>query len=86
MKTTKNLQVSNKIYKVNPSDDLYHTLQGVHGNRDINYVNVDRLKKSVKRNDVLRLRPIVLREENESLVIVDGQHRYEVAKMLSKPF
>ena len=85
-KTTKNLQVSNKIYKVNPSDDLYHTLQGVHGNRDINYVNVDRLKKSVERNDVLRLRPIVVREENESLVIVDGQHRYEVAKMLSRPF
>ena len=72
-KTTKNLQVSNKIYKVNPSDDLYHSLNGVHGNRDINYVNVDRLKKSVERNDVLRLRPIVVREENESLVIVDGQ-------------
>ena len=57
-KIAKNLKVSNKIYKVNPSDNLYHALQGVHGNRDINYVNVDRLKKSVQRNDILRLRPM----------------------------
>ncbi len=85
-KKTNKLKVTAEIYEVTPSDDLYHSLGKVKGNREVNDINVSRLKKSILDNNILHLRPIVVREEDNELTIVDGQHRYVSATSLGIPF
>tara|TARA_R110002051_G_C8604863_1_gene480980 strand:+ start:70 stop:879 length:810 start_codon:yes stop_codon:yes gene_type:complete len=91
-KKTNKLKVIAQILEVTPSDDLYHSLGKVKGNRQVNDINVSRLKKSIQDNNILHLRPIVVREENnkltivDELTIVDGQHRYVAATSLGIPF
>lgn len=85
-KKTNKLRVLAEIYEVTPSDDLYHSLGKVKGNREVNDINVSRLKKSIQDNNILHLRPIVVREEDNELTIVDGQHTYVAATSLGLPF
>ena len=85
-KKTSKLKVIAEIYEVTPSDDLYHSLGKVKGNREVNDINVSRLKKSIQDNNILHLRPIVVREEDNELTIVDGQHTHVAATSLGIPF
>ena len=50
-KKTNKLKVIAEIYEVTPSDDLYHSLGKVKGNRQVNDINVSRLKKSIQDNN-----------------------------------
>ena len=85
-KKTSKLKVIAEIYEVTPRDDLYYSLGKVKGNREVNDTNVSRLKKSIQDNNILHLRPIVVREEDNELTVVDGQHRVVAATSLGIPF
>ena len=58
----------------------YSMFQIMKGNRDINKVHLNRLKKSIQEKYIEV--PIIVNERNE---IIDGQHRYTSAMELGKP-
>ena len=72
-KKTSKLKVIAEIYEVTPRDDLYYSLGKVKGNREVNDTNVSRLKKSIQDNNILHLRPIVVREEDNELTVVERE-------------
>lgn len=57
----------------------YDMFSGMEGNRYIRRTHVDRLVKSIKENNLLSSNPIIV---NDSLEVVDGQHRLEAARKL----
>tara|TARA_Y100000296_G_C5164598_1_gene253855 strand:- start:848 stop:1744 length:897 start_codon:yes stop_codon:yes gene_type:complete len=87
----KSLEVASYTYKVYPKDELYHQLETLNGNRDVDDPRVTRLEKSIKEGNLLHLVPIIIRKRDSSdykitYYIVDGQHRCKAAKNLSLPF
>lgn len=64
------------INKVKITND-YDLFKRIKGNRPVNRVHVNRLKKSMMENFIPM--PIVVNEKNE---IIDGQHRFTAAKEL----
>lgn len=58
----------------------YGRFKFLKGNRDINEGKVDKIKEVIQAGiDVLKYAPIIV---NESMEIIDGQHRYAVAREL----
>lgn len=57
----------------------YSQFKYLKGNRPIDKGHLKRLKASIERNNHLNLHPIIVNGEYE---IIDGQHRYEIAKSL----
>lgn len=58
--------------------DLFNTLKG---NRPVNKLNVERLKKSIETVGYVGNSPIIV---NEKFEIIDGQARFEALKQLNK--
>jgi hypothetical protein len=71
--------------KVYQSKD-YKLFQLVEGNRVLNKNKIQRIINEINAgNDVLDLVPILVKENGKRLSILDGQHRFEVAKKLDRP-
>jgi hypothetical protein len=60
----------------------YERFSFIQGNRQLNKMHQERLKKSIAETDLTETNPILV---NENFEIIDGQHRYEVCKELKKP-
>ncbi len=54
----------------------------IEGNRHVSKTRISALKKSIEKNNLLYLAPIVV---NEKMKIIDGQHRWQAAKELNVP-
>jgi hypothetical protein len=67
------------INNVNQSNN-YQMFKTLEGNRTINKIHVERLKKSFE--DSYLLSPILV---NKNFEIIDGQHRFNAAKSLKLP-
>ena len=57
----------------------YDKFKITKGNRTMDIAHKDKLKESMKIDDILSLRPILIRENGE---VIDGQHRLTAAKEL----
>lgn len=60
----------------------YGMFKSLKGNREIRSKHLSRLMKSIQRNNLLHLYPILVNEEME---IIDGQHRLLAAEKLDIP-
>lgn len=58
----------------------YSLFKSIKGNRDINRLHYNRLKKSIQNNYLFTI--IIV---NEKFEIIDGQHRFEAIKKLGLP-
>ena len=82
-----NLEVSSKIYKVYPHDEMYHKLERIYGNRTVLPYDVLQIKESIEKNNLLHLQPIIVQVKDDgTIIVVDGQHRLEAALALGVPF
>lgn len=57
----------------------YNIFKIIRGNRPIKASHVQDLMNSIRENNLLKARPILV---NENLEVIDGQHRLEAAKIL----
>jgi hypothetical protein len=69
-----------KIEKTMYSETNYGIFKSVDGNRNLNMLHLERLKKSVSKKQLII--PIIT---NEKFEIIDGQHRFEIFKNLGLP-
>jgi hypothetical protein len=78
------------IKLVNTNDPVYNKLSvGEGGNRTPTKTSVSRLAESIKKNNLLEYRPILVWKEDkrkENYVIIDGQTRYMACHELKEPF
>jgi protein tyrosine phosphatase (PTP) superfamily phosphohydrolase (DUF442 family) len=58
----------------------YHLFKSIEGNREINPVYLNKLRKSMKKNYLFTV--IIVNEKHE---IIDGQHRFEIIKEFGLP-
>jgi hypothetical protein len=58
---------------------IYDQFKFLKGNRKIDRYHLKKLKESIEKNNHLNLHPIIV---NANMEIIDGQHRYEAAKLL----
>lgn len=58
----------------------YYKFKYLEGNRNVNPIHYERIKKSISENSLFSI--IVI---NENFEIIDGQHRFEVCKELGLP-
>jgi hypothetical protein len=65
----------------------YGLFRMISGNRELDAAKIRRIKNDISHGiDVLRYCPILVKQnKDEKLEIVDGQHRFWVAKELKKP-
>lgn len=71
--------------KVYQTDD-YKLFAQLDGNRSLNKKKIERIIKEIKAgNDILDLVPVLVRESKNKLIVLDGQHRLEIAKLLKRP-
>lgn len=63
----------------------YGIFKTISGNRQLNEAKIKRIKSDISRGlDVLKYCPIIVFENNGRLEIIDGQHRFYVAKQLKR--
>jgi len=81
-------EVHSTIYKIEKDNPLYNSLSFSHDNRNINERNVVKIIESIKHNNVLDLRPVIIRKDTikNKWIIIDGQHRYTAAVAMRIPF
>ncbi len=60
----------------------YDIFKGIVGNRKVEKKHVEMLTGAIDRNNLLNVRPIIV---NEEMMVIDGQHRLEAAKLLEVP-
>lgn len=60
----------------------YSIFKGIIGNRSIHEPNIERLRRSLEKRNMLSANPIIV---NEHMEVVDGQHRLLAAKELGLP-
>lgn len=70
--------MAQKIFVEETTD--YDQFKIINGNRSVNEIHLERLKKSFADNYLLS--PIIV---NEKFEIIDGQHRFQAAKELELP-
>lgn len=59
----------------------YDRFVRMKGNRVLNKIKINRIKRDIENGlDVLKYCPVIVSEKDGKLEIIDGQHRYEVAK------
>ena len=58
----------------------YNMFKFKDGNRDLNYINVNKMEESLKKHGWVT--PIVV---DNNYYIIDGQHRFQAAKNLGMP-
>ena len=56
----------------------YDIFKGIVGNRKVEKKHVEMLTGAIDRNNLLNVRPIIV---NEEMMVIDGQHRLEAAKL-----
>ena len=76
----------NDILEVTPADKEYGELEFFYGNRIINPKNLAALTNAILERNLLALCPLLVVKQGTVYVIVDGQHRYMVAKELNIPY
>jgi hypothetical protein len=63
----------------------YGLFKMISGNRDLNESKINRIMKDINEGiDVLKYYPIQVKENNGRLEIIDGQHRFFIAKKLGR--
>lgn len=63
----------------------YGSFKMIAGNRDLNEAKINKIMKDIEAGiDVLKYYPIQVREEADRLNIIDGQHRFWIAKKLGR--
>lgn len=68
------------------SSSDYSQFRMITGNRQLDEAKIKRIKSDIMNGlDMLRFCPILVHNEKETLQIVDGQHRFWVAKTMKKP-
>ena len=83
----KNLEITGKIYKVYPHEEIYHKLERIYGNRITFPYDVLQIKDSIEKNNLLHLQPIIVQVQDDgTIVVIDGQHRLESALALGISF
>lgn len=60
----------------------YSIFKQVVCNREVSQPHVNKLVKSITRNNLLKLNPIIV---NDNMDVIDGQHRLEAAEKLKTP-
>tara|TARA_R100000734_G_scaffold5111_1_gene4475 strand:+ start:169 stop:882 length:714 start_codon:yes stop_codon:yes gene_type:complete len=70
------MNLINQVYETKD----YDLFKFIHGNRNVNNLQLDRLEKSISEQYIQV--PIIVNEKYE---IIDGQHRFTVLKSLKKP-
>ena len=78
-----NLPVETSVRKVRPADKIYNCFVKCDGNRNEIDPHVAKLATSIKKNNCLRERPILV---DKKLSIHDGHNRYQAAIRLGVPF
>lgn len=64
----------------------YNQFEFLTGNRVLNKNKISNLKNEASNGlDLFKYCPIVVYKSGKKFVIIDGQHRYEASKLLSKP-
>lgn len=79
-------RVHSSIFEVRPEDEMYAQLKSLEENRKLQELNVLKLFNAIQADNLLHLRPIIIRKVNGEWVIIDGQHRYSVAKTMNIPY
>lgn len=71
--------------KVFKTED-YSLFQNVDGNRPLNKKKIARIVAEIQSgNDILDEVPVLVKEAKSKLHVLDGQHRVQIAKELSRP-
>jgi hypothetical protein len=71
-----------KVYQTNN----YKLFKKLEGNRILNNKKIERIIKEIQAgNDVLDEVPVLVKQSGHILVVLDGQHRLEVAQKLNRP-
>lgn len=60
----------------------YSLFKRLKGNRQVNLAHVEALKKSMKEQPLLKVKPLLV---NKNFEVIDGQHRLQAAKELGQP-
>ena len=68
--------MTNQVHTTND----YSLFSSIHGNRTVNNLHIERLNQSISKNYLHTIITV-----NESMQIIDGQHRFEVIKFLGLP-
>lgn len=64
----------------------YARFNMINGNRQLNEKKINRIIDEISSgNDMLRYYPIQVKENNERLDILDGQHRFWISRKLGRP-
>ena len=79
------MQHTESQIKIHFSSD-YGRFKFLNGNRELNEVKIKRILRDIADGiDVLQYYPIQVREHNDRLEIIDGQHRFYISKKLKRP-
>jgi len=74
-----------KTQLINQTSD-YSKFESILGNRIINEIKVKKLTKDIEAGlNLLPYCPIIVYSQNGLFKIIDGQHRFEVSKLLNHP-
>jgi len=57
----------------------YSLFKFILSNREVDHNHIKRLAKSIQRNNLLYIRPLIV---NDKMELIDGQHRLEAAKQI----
>lgn len=60
----------------------YESFRYLLSNREVNKLHVGRLVKSIAKNNLLHLNPVIV---NPNMEVIDGQHRIAAAELLGVP-
>jgi hypothetical protein len=64
----------------------YKLFANMDGNRSINKKKIQRIVNEINAgNDILDEVPVLVKEVNSHLEVLDGQHRVEISKLLKRP-
>ena len=80
-------KVANVVRIIPPENDLYRSITGLVGNRDVKDPNVTKIIKRMKKLGFFDFMPIVvnINEDGTVMVNLDGQHRLKAAACLGIP-
>ncbi|HMI62670.1 MAG TPA: hypothetical protein VK518_17255 [Puia sp.] len=63
----------------------YSNFRMIEGNRELNEIKINKIMKDIEAGiDVLKYYPIQVREVGDRLHIIDGQHRFYIARKLGR--
>jgi disulfide oxidoreductase YuzD len=60
----------------------YNDFKGIVSNREVNKSHVRKLAESIRKKNLLFIRPVIV---NEKMQVIDGQHRLAACELLGAP-